>query len=137
MKNFILRKLNNSEYEYLLIATSFQSSLSELKKLDELADLKAGRILFDFTLSNGISKNRFIECAVSLGNVKPKSAKIVIEVEDEVKEVSSMFLKENKDILENSLLPKSIKYLISNGYVIWQTPKNFQRSCWQTISNMI
>lgn len=118
MKNFILRKLNNSEYEYLLIATSFQSSLSELKKLDELADLKEGRILFDFILSNGISKNRFIECAVSLGNVKPKSAKIVIEVEDEVKKASSMFLKKNKDILENSLLPKSIKYLISNGYVI-------------------
>ena len=118
MKDFISRKLNNSEYEYLLIATSFQSSLSGLEKLDELAGLKTGKILFDFTLSNGISKNRFIECAVSQGNVKPKSAKIVVEVEDEVKKVSSMFLKENKDILENSLLPKSIKYLISNGYVI-------------------
>lgn len=66
MKNFEVIKLNNSEYDYMVIATTCISPISTLTDIQNELEDKSGRIIFDLTLINGTSSNRYITGGLSL-----------------------------------------------------------------------
>lgn len=92
MKNFELIKLNNSKYDYLVIATTYISPVSTLTDVqNELTD-KAGKIIFDLTLINGTSSNRYISASFENGIVNRRSFDVVKAIEPNVEHISLDFL---------------------------------------------
>ena len=118
MANFDVIKLNNAPYDYLLIATSFQSSLSDLTKLNSLVSIGQGKVLFDFMIIHGNKKNRFVECKVVNDTCERQSIKIADNVDENIRLKSSLFFRENEQLVKNSVLPKALQYLITTGDVI-------------------
>lgn len=118
MTNFDVIKLNNAPYNYLLIATSFRSSLSDLTKLDTLVSIGQGKVLFDFMLIHGNKKNRFVECNVVNDACERQSIKIADNVDENIRQKSSLFFRENEQLVKNSVLPKALQYLITTGDVV-------------------
>ncbi|MFS0688598.1 type II toxin-antitoxin system RnlB family antitoxin [Sporosarcina sp. 179-K 8C2 HS] len=118
MDNFDVIQLNNAPYDYLLIATSFRSSLSDLAKLNSVVRIGQGKVLFDFMLIHGNKKNRFVECSVVDDSCERQTIKIAEQVDDEIRKKSSLYFRENEELVKNSVLPKALQYLITTGDVI-------------------
>lgn len=118
MADFNVIQLNNSPYDYLLIATSFRSSLSDLTKLHNIVSIKQGKVLFDFMLIHGNKKNRFVECRMVNDAWERQTLRIAEQVDDEIREKSSLYFRENEQLVKNSVLPKALQYLITTGDVI-------------------
>lgn len=118
MANFDIVKLKNSPYDYLLIATSYRSSLSDVLELDSVVDLGKGKVLFDFLLIHGNKKNRFVECVVIDDSCERNSIKVPNDIDENIRQQSSNFFKKNQQLIKNSILPKSLQYLIVNGDIL-------------------
>jgi hypothetical protein len=118
MANFDVIQLNNAPYDYLLIATSFRSSLNDLAKLDSVLSIGHGKVLFDFMLIHGNKKNRFVECSFVNAACERQSIKIAENVDENIRQKSAMFFRENDQLVKNSVLPKALQYLITTGDII-------------------
>lgn len=118
MADFDVIKLNNAPYDYLFIATSFRSSLSDLGKLSSVACVGHGKVIFDFMLIHGNKRNRFVECKVVNDICEMQSIKIANDVGDDIRQTSSIFFRENAQLVKNSVLPKALQNLIVMGSVI-------------------
>lgn len=118
MADFNVIQLNNAPYDYLLIATSFRSSLSDLAKLNNMVSIEQGKVLFDFMLIHGNKKNRFVECNVIDAACERQTIKVAEQVDDEIRKTSSLYFRENEQLIKNSVLPKALQYLITTGDVI-------------------
>ena len=84
MKNFEVIKLNNSEYDYMVIATTCISPISTLTDIQNELEDKSGRIIFDLTLINGTSSNRYITASFENGAVNRRSFEVVKVIESKV-----------------------------------------------------
>ena len=118
MNNFNIIKLHSAPYNYLIIATNYRSSLSNLDDIKGVLEVDTGKVLFDFMLINGNKKNRFVECEVINSDCKKNTFKLVEAVDEYVKKTSSKFFIEHKELVDNSVLPKALKYLITTGDVV-------------------
>ena len=118
MNNFNIIKLHNEPYKYLIIATNYRSSLSNLDELKNIIDIEYGKVLFDFMLVNGNKKNRFIECEVINSDCKTNAFKLAESVDEYIKKASSQFFIENKELVSSSILPNALKYFITTGDVV-------------------
>lgn len=56
MKNFEVSRLENSSYDYLVIATTYISPISTLDEVQKAFKNISGKILFNLTLINGIKQ---------------------------------------------------------------------------------
>ena len=118
MNDFNVIKLHNEPYNYLIIATNYHSSLSNLDELKSAIDIDYGKVLFDFMLINGNKKNRFIECEVVNSDYKRNTFKLAGSVDEYIKRASSKFFLENKELVSGSVLPNALKYLITTANVV-------------------
>lgn len=118
MNNFNIIKLHNEPYNYLVIATNYRSSLSNLNEIRDKVNIENGKILFDFMLINGNKKNRFIECEVVNSTCKRNTFKLVDSVNIKIKKTSQRFFRSNIELVSKSVLPNSLKYLISTGELV-------------------
>ncbi|MBU3221102.1 type II toxin-antitoxin system RnlB family antitoxin [Clostridium algidicarnis] len=118
MNNFNIIKLHNEPYNYLIIATTYRSSLSNLDELKNAIDIDYGKVLFDFMLVNGNKKNRFIECEVVNSDCKRNTFRLAESVDEYIKKTSSQFFIQHKELVSGSVLPNALKYLITTGDVV-------------------
>lgn len=118
MNNFNIIKLHNEPYNYLIIATTYLSSLSNLDELKSAIDIDYGKVLFDFMLVNGNKKNRFIECEVVNSDCKRNTFRLAECVDEYIKKTSSQFFIQHKELVSGSVLPNALKYLITTGEVV-------------------
>ena len=117
MTDFNIIQLHDELYDYLLIATSHRSSLSDIEDFSELK-LAHGKVLFDFMLIHGMKHNRFIECNMRRGCFERKSIQIAESVSEDIRYRSSIFFRNNTQLVNNSILPKSMQHLIVAGEVV-------------------
>lgn len=118
MKNFEIIKLNNSEYDYLIIATTYVSPISTLSDVqNELAD-KSGRIIFDLTLINGTSSSRYISATFENRIVNRRSFAIVKAIEPDVEHISLNFFAHHAEVVENGTIPNALKSLLGAGVCV-------------------
>ena len=118
MKNFELIKLNNSKYDYLVIATTYINPISTLEDVQkELADI-SGNIIFDLTLINGTNSNRYISAIFEGRNFNRNSFSSVKVIETDVKHISSDFFVHHVDLVKNGTIPNALKSLLIEGVCV-------------------
>lgn len=63
-------------------------------------------------------KKRFVECNVVDDACERQSIKLVDNVDEHIRQMSSIFFRENEQLVKNSVLLKALQYLITTGDVI-------------------
>lgn len=115
MTYFKTFKLKNEKYDYLVIAKNYESSLSNIIELEKHIKQDQANILFDLIVKNGTNSNRFIEYKYQKNTSNPGSFAVVNAVSDNIKAITSKFLQKNQNLIDNSVLPKSLKYILKNN----------------------
>ena len=115
--NFVIFKLNNEPYDFLIIATSYENPLSSFEEIEDEIKVQNANLLFDLTLINGVSKNRYIKCEYEAGKNQLQSCTIVECIDDAIKKLSYNYFMENEDIVKKSIISKSLQYLLKAGMV--------------------
>ena len=110
--NFVIFKLDSKSYDFLIIATSYDSPLNSIKEIGEKIQVKSANLLFDLTLINGISKNRYLKCEYDVSiNQLPKCL-IAEDIDDSIKKISQNYFAQNEEVVKKSVIPNSLKYLL-------------------------
>lgn len=115
--NFEIIKLNNEPYDFLIIATSYENPLSSIKEIGEEIQVPKANLLFDLTLINGTSKNRYIKCEYVADKNQLPSCSIVESVNGEIKKVSQSYFAKNEEVVRKSVVSNSLKFLLKSGMV--------------------
>lgn len=110
-------KLDNEQYDYLVIATSSINPLSNLSEVVSQIGTKLSNVLFDLTLINGNNSNRYISGRVKDGEYRVSDFMIVNKIDDSIKRISFNYFRSHTEAIEDSILPNSLKYLLKNGMV--------------------
>lgn len=113
MNRFEIRRLDNSNYDYLILSTSYVNPLQNISEIEKTLKAKNIRILFDLLLSNGNSENRFIEA--TFNGEKLDNFRNCNNVDIEIRKKAGQFYQENTNLLNNSVLSRPTKFLISKG----------------------
>ncbi len=117
MKNYQIFKLNNEPFDFLVIATSCRNPLSYIEEIVEEVKIDQAKILFDLTLINGTKSNRYVLCDFCKGKNYLQYCSLVKEITDGIKSVSHNYFLQNNYIVENSVIPKSLKFLLKTGMI--------------------
>jgi hypothetical protein len=117
MENHKIMKLNNGPFDFLIIATSCENPLSHFNEIRRFISIEYGRILFDLTLNNGMKSNRYVACDYHCGDTYLKSCYVVNDVNDQIKTITKNYFMENLDIIQNSVIPNSLKFLLKSGMI--------------------
>lgn len=59
-----------------------------------------------------------MECNVVDDGCERQSIKLVDNVDEHIRQMSSIFFRENEQLVKNSVLPKALQHLITTGDVI-------------------
>jgi hypothetical protein len=118
MKNFEISKLKNSEYDYLVIATTYISPISTLDDVQGEFKHLTGKLIFDLTLINGTNSNRYISAIIEDGIVNRSSFTIVKKVDSVVQNNSMNFFSNHAEVVENGTIPKALKVLLTEGELV-------------------
>lgn len=118
MKNFEISKLKNSEYDYLVIATTYISPISTLDDVQGEFKHLTGKLIFDLTLINGTNSNRYISAIIEDGIVNRSSFTIVKKVDSVVQNNSKNFFLNHAEVVENGTIPKALKVLLKEGELV-------------------
>lgn len=117
MNNYKILELNNEPFDFLVIATSCENPLSYIYEITKEISRDQVNILFDLTLINGTKSNRYISCNFRKGENYLQSCSLVKEIDEYIKKKSYNYFSKNEDIVERSILPKSLKFLLKAGMV--------------------
>lgn len=116
-RNYEILKLNNEPYDFLIIATTYENPLSFIREIGEEIRVQKANLLFDLTLINGISKNRYIKCEYEADTNRLPQCSIVEGVDNDIKKVSQSYFANNEEIVKGSVISNSLKYLLKSGMV--------------------
>lgn len=115
MKNFEIIKLNDSEYDYMVIATTCISPISTLTDIQNVLANKSGRIIFDLTLINGTNSNRYISALFENGVFDRRSFNVVKVIAPNLEYISLEFFIRHVELVENGTIPNALKSLLGAG----------------------
>lgn len=116
MKEYILERINEEEYQYFIISLTYESILNYLEKIEgeKVIQNSKGILLIDQLLISGNNKNRFMSCEYENGKLKLFTAKNVV-CKEKIRNISSRILKNEVRIIKESILPEYQKRLILEG----------------------
>lgn len=117
MKNYQILKLNNEPFDFLVIATLCENPLSYIKEISKEINRDQAKILFDLTLINGTKNNRYISCDFQTGENYLQSCSLVNDIGERIKNMSYNYFMQNEDIVQGSVVPDSLKFLLKAGMV--------------------
>lgn len=117
MEKYEILKLNNEPFDFLVIATSCENPLSHFENISKEINVDRARILFDLTLINGMKRNRYIACDFRSGESHLKSCSLINEIDDCIKSISYNYFMENEEVVQKSIIPNSLKFLLKSGMV--------------------
>ena len=115
MKNFEVIKLNDSEYDYMVMATTCISPISTLTDIQNELEDKSGKLIFDLTLINGTSSNRYISASFENGIFDRRSFETVKVIKTSIEHISLDFFVHHVDLVENGTIPNALKSLLVAG----------------------
>lgn len=118
MKNYSLIKVDNSEYDWIVIAISYVSPIDEVDSIIQAIRGRSTRILFDLTLINGISSNRYISLKVDNGEYSKSSFRVVQHVTSSVKDVGLSYFANNPEVVDRSVLSDTLKHCLKQGILV-------------------
>lgn len=116
MKKYTIQRLDNKEYDSLLLCLTFESILNYIENIEhEQLILKSkGVLLVDRLLVTGNGKNRFILCSFDHGKIDLSTAKAICP-QEYYKRISIDLLQKNFELLNNSILTDKQREDIKHG----------------------
>lgn len=114
MEKYKIFKLNNIDYNYLIIANTYENPINDFLAKGRVPKIEHGKVLFDLTLINGMKSNRFAVANVNDSKMEFSSIKPVSITNESVLKISERYFLENSKLVINSILPNSLKYAILN-----------------------
>ncbi|MCH5209803.1 MAG: type II toxin-antitoxin system RnlB family antitoxin [Oscillospiraceae bacterium] len=114
MDRYYAQKLDNLRYDYIVIANNYENPVNYLMYKGDVPFIHDGVVLFDLTLVNGISSNRYATATVVNHKIIPRSISVCSHIEDEIENIAYRYFSDNLHIVENSSLPSAMNYLILN-----------------------
>lgn len=117
MNKFQILKLHDEPYDFLVIATSYENPLSSFSEIEKELNVDEARLLFDLTLINGTKKNRYIKCDYQAGTNSHLSCSLVDSIDDYIRSLSHNFFTQNDDVIQKSVIPNSLKFLLKSDMV--------------------
>lgn len=75
------------------------------------------KIIFNYTLINGTHDNRYIEYDNLKSNKYYDCFTLIKDVDDKIKEISWDFFENNEKTVNDSIIPKALKFLIRQRMV--------------------
>lgn len=112
MNNYHKIKLNDCQYDFLVIATSYENPINHFICNESVPFLFRGKIVFDLTLINGKGHNQYAFADVENHKIILQSLTVSSKVDDNILDISKEFLSLNPDIVERSILPKALKFVL-------------------------
>lgn len=120
--HYKMQKLNISPYDYIIFGKSFYSSTDYIKHITDSVkerDRDTMVFLFDNLLNQGNNEERYIKI---IWNYKEDEIKemnwVNISKKDEIRKISLEYYKDQKELIENSILNSVQKKMILKGIVI-------------------
>ncbi len=116
MKEYVIYKLINKEFDGFLLCLSFDSIANYLENIEKepMISNSKGVLLVDQLLVTGDGRNRFILCPFDNGKIDVNSIKNVHPSED-YRKLSVELLQKNFSFLHNSILTDQQKESIKKG----------------------
>lgn len=111
MKKFVIIKLERQDFDFLILATSYETPLYLWDSVKEALGTPKANLLLDLTLINGTKKNRYIRCNYEEGKNINKACSIVPEIDQCISNISYEFFSSNQEFLDQPFVPKAIKNL--------------------------
>lgn len=115
MSNYQEIKLYDCQYDFLVIATSYENPINHFICSGFVPFLRKGKIVFDLTLINGKSYNQYAFVDVDNHKIILQSLTASSKVDDNIFNVSKKFLALNPDVIEKSVLPKALKFSLQGN----------------------
>lgn len=115
--NFKIIELSNEPYDFLIIATSYDNPLNSIREIGEEIKVQKANLLFDLTLINGISKNRYIKCEYDADSERLPTCSILESIDNDIKAISRDYFTKNEDVVKKSVISNSLKFLLKSGMV--------------------
>lgn len=115
MEQFKIVKLHDEPYDFLIIAASYENPFDHFSEIKEKISTQTACLLFDLTLINGTSSNRYIKCNFNANLKVQKSCSIVDKVDDHIRMICRDFFVNNDDVIRNGTIPNALKYLLKTG----------------------
>lgn len=118
-KLYEIKKIEDRLYTYLVIANSYESPLDVLDEISNEIEVENCTILFDMLLRTGLSYNRYLSINFQDKTFDRKSIKIVDNaISNEIKNNVIEILNENIKVVEDSILPAPLKFLIKKRQLV-------------------
>jgi hypothetical protein len=122
MKGYELLTVNYNEYKFLVLSTSFETPLNHINEITtELSENGSNdyKVIFDMLLSIGNTSERFVEAKFDGDKLNQSSFNYIhVNKKDDLRKISTQFLKENCYLLDNSVLNSYQKKMVSKGITI-------------------
>ncbi|MEE1328818.1 MAG: type II toxin-antitoxin system RnlB family antitoxin [Oscillospiraceae bacterium] len=115
MKNYQIIKMENNQYRFLVIATSYVSPISTLDDVQSDIGNITGDVLFDLTLINGTNSNRYIQGKIERGIFQRKSFKTVRLIDPEAKSITVDFFRRNASVVDKGTITPALKHYLVYG----------------------
>lgn len=111
MKKFEIFKLDQHKscYNYLILATSYESPLFLSDEVEAILDTDKAILLFDLTIINKFSSNRYIKCEYEKTIPISSCCSIVKAIPKEISDISFDFFTENPQYLDQPFVPTAFK----------------------------
>lgn len=116
MKNYVSIKLENCDYDYLIIATTHMNPVNQFLNNNSVSFMETGKVVFDLTVINGNKYNRFVFADIMNHKITTQSITVSDTANDIIINTSKNYFSKHLDLIERSILPQALKYILINEY---------------------
>ena len=116
MNTFVIKDINEGDYDRFLLWLSLESLIDHLSSIEESPNIinSSGKILIDQLFITGDGDNRFICCEFKNGKLDLNTAHVVFPV-DFFRKETVQWLHDNYYYVENSILTESQRQKVKDG----------------------
>jgi hypothetical protein len=114
MNNYYRIKLSDCQYDFLIIATTHENPVNSFLYDNYISFVENGKVAFDLTVINGKSFNRYAFAEVKNHKIIIPSITVSSTADESITNKSDCFFAQHLDIIEKSILPKALKFLLIN-----------------------
>lgn len=112
MREYNVIELKHSQYDYLVIANTYENPINDLLYKGFVPFIENGHIIFDLTVINGISNNRYAFAKVENHKIITNTINVSSKIDDNISNIIFNYFLDNSYIIKNSSLPSAMKYTI-------------------------
>ena len=112
MEKYSIMSISDEKKEYLIIANTYENPINDFLADNCIPMIENGSVIFDLAIINGLNFNRFISATVKKHKLLLETIKPIILDDTEILQKSGVYFKQNRDIVENSVLPSAAKYML-------------------------